>query len=186
MPTETVSAISADAVRESLRGDVLALGLSHLLLIAFFIALILSVVSLLVYTTLNAQSRRDQFAVLRALGLSSGRIALSVTLEQIVLFVVAMLLGGVMGVLLSQQVLPSLAISSGGGAITPPFQVEIEVTALLQYFAALDRFAGIGPARQRAPDPAHVARSSAALSGGVAHAAVVHPQPHAGGRAAKC
>ncbi len=137
LPAETVSAISADAVRASLRGDVLALGLSHLLLMAFFIALILSVVSLLVYTTLNAQSRRDQFAVLRALGLSSGRIALSVTLEQIVLFVVAVLLGGVMGVLLSQQVLPSLAISSGGGAITPPFQVEIEVTALLQYFAAL-------------------------------------------------
>ncbi len=137
LPGEPVSAMTADTVRESLRGDVLALGLSHLLLIAFFIALILSVVSLLIFTTLNTQSRRDQFAVLRALGLSSGRIALSVTLEQILLFIVAILLGGVMGVLLSQQVLPSLAIASGGGAITPPFRVEIEVAALLQYFAAL-------------------------------------------------
>ncbi|MCC6803686.1 MAG: ABC transporter permease [Anaerolineae bacterium] len=124
-------------VLESLRGDVLALGLSHLLLIGFIIALILSVVSLFVYMALNAQSRRDQFAVLRALGLSSGRIALSVTLEQLVLFIVAVVLGGVMGVLLSGQVLPSLAISGGGSAITPPFLVRLEPTALRQYVSVL-------------------------------------------------
>lgn len=134
---ESASVLTTTGVRESLRGDVLALGLSHLLLIGFIVALILSVVSLFVYMVLSAQSRRDQFAVLRALGLSSGRIALSVTLEQLVLFIVAILLGGVMGVLLSGQVLPSLAISGSGGAITPPFLVKLETTALLQYFSIL-------------------------------------------------
>ncbi len=51
--------------------------------------------------------------------------------------VVAVVLGGVMGVLLSGQVLPSLAISGGGSAITPPFLVRLETTALLQYFSVL-------------------------------------------------
>ena len=136
-PGADITATTTAAVRASLRDDVLALGLSHLLLISFIIALVLSVVSLLIFVALSVKSRRDQFAVLRALGLSSGRIALSVTLEQVVLFIVALVLGGVMGVLLSGQVLPSLAISGSGGVITPPFLVRLEVAALLQYFATL-------------------------------------------------
>ena len=131
------NALTAESVRTGLADDVLALGLSRLLFMGFVIAMILSMINLLVYAALNAQSRRDQFAVLRALGMSSSRIALSVALEQIVVFVVAVLLGAVMGALLSSMVLPSLAISGDGGALTPPFRVEVEVAALAQYFAAL-------------------------------------------------
>ena len=132
-----ISAVTAADTSERLSGDVLMLGLSRLLLIAFIIALTLSIVSLLAYAALTAQSRRDQFAVLRALGLPSVRIAVSVAIEQGVVFGVAAILGTVMGVLLSGQVLPTLAISSEGGAITPPFLVEVDPAALLQYGAVL-------------------------------------------------
>ncbi|MBK8022210.1 MAG: ABC transporter permease [Chloroflexi bacterium] len=127
----------AASAAEALAADVLTIGLSRLLVIAFVIALLLSIISMMVYAALNAQSRRDQFAVLRALGLSSSRIALSVALEQVIVFVVALLLGSVMGMLLSTQVLPSLAISSEGRQITPPFQIEVEVSALLGYATVL-------------------------------------------------
>lgn len=132
-----VNVLTIADTREQLSGDVLLLGLSRLLLIAFIISLILSVISLLAYAALNAQNRREQFAVLRALGMSSGRIAASVAFEQMIVFGVAALLGTVMGVLLSSQVLPTLAISTDGSAITPPFLVEIDTTVLLQYAALL-------------------------------------------------
>ena len=132
-----MSALTAEDIRSQLTGDVMTLGVSRLLFMAFGIALILSVVSMVVYAALNAQNRSTQFAVLRALGMSSGRIALIGGFEQAVVFMVAVLLGGVMGALLSGLVLPSLAISADSGAITPPFLVEIEVAALIQYFVAL-------------------------------------------------
>lgn len=132
-----LNAVTAVDVREQLAGDVLLLGLSRLLLIAFIISLTLSVISLLAYTALNAQNRHDQFAVLRALGMSSGRIAISVAFEQVIIFGVAALVGTTMGMLLSSQVLPTLAISTDRNAITPPFLVEVDTAALLLYAALL-------------------------------------------------
>ncbi len=39
----------------------------------------------------------------------------------------------VLGLLLSNQVLPTMATSTTGAAITPPFLVQVEVSALSQY-----------------------------------------------------
>ncbi|MFN8528821.1 MAG: FtsX-like permease family protein [Anaerolineae bacterium] len=122
----------SDALR-TLQTDPLALGLIGLLFIAFIVALTLSIVSLLTYTALTAQARRGEFAVLRALGMSSGRLMVSIAGEQLFVFVTAVGLGAVLGLLLSHQVLPSLAISTNGNAITPPFLVQIESSALLGY-----------------------------------------------------
>ncbi|MEP7292164.1 MAG: ABC transporter permease, partial [Chloroflexota bacterium] len=116
-----------------LQTDALSLGLIGLLFIAFAVALALSAVSLLTYTALTLQVRRSEFAVLRALGASSSRLITSIALEQAFVFVIALVLGAALGFLLSQQVLPTLAFSTTGGAITPPFIVQVEAPVLLQY-----------------------------------------------------
>ncbi len=131
------TAQTSQAVQTALRDDALTLGVSRLLFMAFVIALILSVVSLVVYAALNAQARSSEFAVLRALGMSSSQIAQIIGMELVVVFLAAALLGAVMGALLSQLVLPSLAISPDASRITPPFLVEVQAAALLQYFAVL-------------------------------------------------
>ncbi len=128
---------TAQSVQTALRDDALTLGVSRLLFMAFVIALILSVVSLMVYAALNAQARSTEFAVLRALGMSSSQIAQIVGMELVVVFLAAALLGAVMGAMLSQLVLPSLAISPDASRITPPFLVEVQAAALMQYFAVL-------------------------------------------------
>lgn len=127
----------ADHTRAVLSGDVLMRGLSRLLLMASVISLVLSMLGLGAYAALSAQNRRFQFAVLRALGVSSQRIAISVVFEQVVVFGVALLLGTVMGLLLSVLVLPTLAISTSGRAITPPFMIEMDANAILQYVTVL-------------------------------------------------
>jgi len=43
------------------------------------------------------------------------------------------LLGAALGAILSNRVVPTLAIGATGEAITPPFVVQVEVAALAQY-----------------------------------------------------
>lgn len=132
-----LTALTREGALDALRGDALSLGLSRLLFLSFAVALILSAVSLLAYAALSAQSRRGQFAVLRALGMSSRRITVSVLLEQGLVIAVGVLLGAVMGLLLSSQVLPALALTADGRPLTPPFLVQVESNALLGYGALL-------------------------------------------------
>ena len=122
-----------DDALERLRSDALSLGLAGLLFIAFAVALALSVTSLLTYTALTLQSRRNELAVLRTLGFASSQLIASIALEQILVFVTAVLLGAVLGFLLSERVLPTLAFNTSGVTITPPFIVQVEAPVLLQY-----------------------------------------------------
>ena len=128
-----IHVVTLEGVMRTLRTNPLSLGLMGLLFLAFVVALALSVVGLLTYAALTAQGRRAQFGVLRALGLSAMRLVLSLALEQIIVIVTGAVLGVALGVVLSSQVVPTLAIGATGEAITPPFVVQVEVAALLQY-----------------------------------------------------
>lgn len=118
---------------ESLQTDLLTVGLMGLLYLAFIVALLLSMVSLLTYFALTVQARRGEFGVLRAFGLTSSRMAASIALEQILVMIAAMLMGTALGLILSYQVLPVLALGASGEAVTPPFIVQVETGALLRY-----------------------------------------------------
>ncbi len=117
----------------TLQTDPLALGLMGLLFLAFIVALVLSVVGLVTYAALTAQGRRAEFGVLRAMGLSLGRLALSLAFEQSLVVLTGVLLGAGLGAVLSDRVVPTLAIGATGEAITPPFVVQVETAALAQY-----------------------------------------------------
>lgn len=117
--------------------DPLSLGLIGLLFLSFVVVLMLSIISLLTYAGLTAQFRRSEFGVLQALGISRIRIVLSMALEQILVTGIAVLIGAVIGIILSTQVLPTLASSITTRTITPPFVVRTETIALLQYGVVL-------------------------------------------------
>lgn len=115
---------------DRLETDPLALGLLGLMFLAFIIGLALSIVGLLTYAALTSQARRSEFGVLRALGLSSGRVVWSLILEQIFVVSVAGILGSVLGYLLSIFVVPTLAIGTTGEGVVPPFITETEWAAV--------------------------------------------------------
>ncbi|GAB4569489.1 MAG: hypothetical protein Kow0077_02110 [Anaerolineae bacterium] len=117
----------------ALQTNPLALGLMGLLFLAFIVALVLSVVGLVTYAALTAQGRRGEFGVLRAMGLSLERLAISLALEQSLVVLTGVLLGAGLGAVLSDRVVPTLAIGATGETITPPFVVQVETVALLQY-----------------------------------------------------
>ncbi len=116
-----------------LRTNPLGLGLLGLMYLAFIMALALSVVGLLTYAGLTAQSRRTEFGVLRALGLSSLRVVGALALEQLFVMVMGILLGAGLGWVLSSQVVPTLALGATGEAVVPPFIMQVETTRLLEY-----------------------------------------------------
>jgi hypothetical protein len=122
---------------EALHTDPLSRGLLGLMLLAFIVAMALSVVGLLTYAALTAAARRAEFGVLRALGLSPAQVIAQLTLEQLFIIGLAVALGAILGVLLSSQVVPRLAQDASGAQITPPFLVQIETEALLQYGALI-------------------------------------------------
>ena len=82
---------------DKLRTNPLGLGLLGLMYLAFIMALVLSVVGLLTYAGLTAQSRRTEFGVLRALGLSSLRVVGGLALEQAFVMGIGVVLGALLG-----------------------------------------------------------------------------------------
>lgn len=126
-------AITLPGALEQLQTDPLNRGLLGLMLLAFIIAIALSVVGLLTYAALTAAARRAEFGVLRALGLSSWRVVVQLTIEQLFVIVLALVLGAALGALLSSQVVPRLALDASGARVTPPFIVQVETDALAQY-----------------------------------------------------
>jgi ABC-type lipoprotein release transport system permease subunit len=128
------------AIITNLSNDPLYLDLTSLLVIGTVIAILLAVAGNLIASWLSVRSRLTSFAVLRALGTAPGQLAGILTWEQSIIYVIALVLGVVFGVLLSALALPSLiftnvAVSGFNGTISngqyyilqsvPPIEVII-------------------------------------------------------------
>jgi hypothetical protein len=124
---------TVDAVINTFQTNLLSVGLLGLMIIGFLVAFILSVFSLLTYTALTTRSRRPDLAVLRALGVSSFELLCSIGIEQILVLITAQLVGIVLGVMISNTVLPTLSTSASGTSIVPPFSIQVEPILLAQY-----------------------------------------------------
>jgi ABC-type antimicrobial peptide transport system permease subunit len=119
---------------DDLETDPLALGLLGLMFLAFLIALVLSIVGLLTYAALTAQARRGEFGVLRAMGMAPGKVVQSLVLEQLFVVLVAGILGSLLGAVLSEYVVPTLALGATGEGVVPPFITEVEWTAIANFW----------------------------------------------------
>lgn len=129
--------VNITVTRRGLEADLLSVGLSGLLFFSSLMGFVLSSVSLLTYTSLSIQSRSTEFAVLRAIGLTTRRVMYTLAIEQALVIGVALLLGLGIGLLLSVQVLPVLSTNTAGAGVTPPFLVEIDIDLLGQYTGAI-------------------------------------------------
>ena len=128
---------TVDQVMDEANASMLQTGLIGLLYLAFGVALTLSLISLITYMALTARQRRADFGVLQAMGLSARRLVVSIMLEQAIVIGVGVTLGVLLGTAMSDRVLPTLAFSTTGETITPPFDIRFEAAALLQYGAFL-------------------------------------------------
>lgn len=130
VPLEQITTVSE--VLEQYEVDPLAVGLIGLLFLSFLIVLVLSIICLLTYSILIAQARRIEFGVLQAIGVRPRKLIASVAIEQGLVFGIAAVLGGLLGTVLSDRVIPTLSNSSGAEN-SIPFVVQFEPGVALQY-----------------------------------------------------
>ncbi len=139
------------AIITNLSNDPLYLDLTGLLVIGTVIAILLAVAGNLIASWLSVRSRLTSFAVLRALGTAPSQLAGILTWEQSIIYVIALVLGVVFGIVLSALALPSLiftnvAVSGFNGSISsgqyyilqtvPPIEIIIP-SALWIIFAII-------------------------------------------------
>ena len=90
----------------SLRTDPVALGIIGALAIGFVAAAMFAVVGFIVSAAVSARERVTEFALLRALGLSSVQLSSWLSLENAVLAGVSLVTGSLLGLVIAWVVLP--------------------------------------------------------------------------------
>ena len=117
---------------ESFRADPLvAAGWDGILTIAFIAVVFVTLVGFSVYSFVQGQRRRLEFAMLRSIGLSFRGLVGIVLLEQLAVIAVGLALGSWLGIQLTSILMPFLGLNESGSQVLPPFAVRVDWTAVL-------------------------------------------------------
>jgi putative ABC transport system permease protein len=109
-------------------------GLFGLLSVSFITSAVLTVLGFFLYALFSLQRRTVELGILRAVGLSRSRMIRLVAWELALLVAGGLLLGTVLGVLVSRQFIPYLQAGNGVRALAPPYLVEIAWGAVAQVY----------------------------------------------------
>ncbi|HEY7331886.1 MAG TPA: ABC transporter permease [Candidatus Limnocylindria bacterium] len=115
---------SRDDRARGLSADPVALGIIGALSLGFVVAGLFAVIGLAVSAAVSARQRRTEFALLRALGLSSGQLSGWLWLENAGIVVVSLAAGTGLGLLIGWVVLPFVTVTQEAAAPYPPPLVE--------------------------------------------------------------
>ncbi len=100
------------AILNTMQNDPLYLNLLGMLTLGALAALLLALVGSLITSWLSVATRLTNFAVLRALGTTPRQVASVLGWEQVIIYVIALLLGTLFGALLAITVVPALVFTS--------------------------------------------------------------------------
>ncbi|WP_330238787.1 FtsX-like permease family protein [Streptomyces sp. NBC_00525] len=145
-----------DEVADELVSDPLGAGPQSALLAVAVIAAALAAVGFAVAAVGSQRERSAEFAVLRALGTPRRQLARMTAAEQGVLIAIALLVGGLLGALLTRAVVPLIVLTGQAAQPVPPVLVQLpagQVALLLAGVAALPLLIVAALALRRA-DPA--------------------------------
>lgn len=120
------------AEREAtLVSDPVALGTIGALALGFVAAAIFATVGFIVSATVSARERLSEFALLRAVGLSSRQLAGWLSLENGLLVFVSLFVGTLLGLAMAALILPLVMVTQGAREVIPEVIVEIPVSTAL-------------------------------------------------------
>jgi hypothetical protein len=130
-PINSFAVAGQQELVDNLTADPVALATIGALAIGFVAAAVFATVGFAVSATVSARERLVEFALFRALGLSRRQLAAWLSLEQGVLVVLSLLLGTLVGVLLTAVVLPLITLTQGPPPAVPPVLVRYPWTVIL-------------------------------------------------------
>jgi hypothetical protein len=123
-PIEAVSYVGSQQRTSQLKTDPPALGAIGSLTIGFLAAAIFAIFGFIASASVSARERRTEFALLRALGLSTRQLGMWLFSEQAVLVLMSIVLGTAIGLTLSAAALPAISLTQQGTTIFPDLVVE--------------------------------------------------------------
>jgi hypothetical protein len=123
-PFSSIAIASRLGRARSLGTDPVALGIIGALALGVVAAGLFAVIGLVVSAAVSARERVTEFALLRALGLSSGQLSGWLSLENSMLAVVSLLAGTGLGLLIGWVALPFVTVTQQAGVPFPPVIVS--------------------------------------------------------------
>ncbi len=115
--------------------DPLGLGVVGALILGALAAIVVGTIGFVVSATVSTSERFDEFAILRALGLSSRQLSAWVTLENAFLLLLGMLSGLAIGLLLAWLVVPFASLTRSGAAPVPGPELVVPWLQLAPLYA---------------------------------------------------
>jgi hypothetical protein len=123
-PFASFTVTSRQTTEDSLVFDPIALGAIGALVIGFVAAALFAAVGFGVSAVVSARERLVEFSLLRALGLSPGQLGRWLLAEQGVLVVVSLVLGTILGLVLTRVLIPLVSLTQDGSRPVPEITVE--------------------------------------------------------------
>jgi hypothetical protein len=130
------SVIGRQELAHELATDPVPLGLIGILGLGSLAAMLFAGIGFLVSSTVSTSERIGEFALLRALGLSTGQLALWLSIESVFLLVVGLAAGSLLGLVLAWLVLPFATLTQTGLAPIPAPVVVIPWEAIVPVYVA--------------------------------------------------
>lgn len=126
----SASVVSRAERAEALATDPVALGVIGALGIGVAAAAAFAIVGFIVCAAVSARERVTEFALLRALGLSSGQLSGWLSLENATLAVISLLAGTALGLLVAWVALPFVTVTRSAATAFPPVEVAVPWTTI--------------------------------------------------------
>jgi hypothetical protein len=129
-PLSSVSVLTQADRARSLSTDPVALGVIGAFAIGFIAAAVFAVLGFVVNAAVSARERMTEFALLRAVGLSSGQLSAWLSLESAGLAAISLVAGTALGLLLAWVVLPFVTVTQQAVAPVPPVEIVVPWTTI--------------------------------------------------------
>ena len=123
--------VGRDATARSLTGDPVALGVLGALTLGAVAAAAFAAIGFVVSAVAAARERLEEFALLRALGLSASQLVVWQSLEQALTLLIGASIGLGLGLVLAWLVLPAATLTQSGAPPVPPASVIVPLRSLL-------------------------------------------------------
>ncbi|MFC4005672.1 FtsX-like permease family protein [Nonomuraea purpurea] len=136
-PEWDVTALDRRELETRLQDDPLASGLQGALMLGFLAALVFAALGFLVNAAVAARERKGEFAILRALGVSSRQVLGLLAVEQAFVIGLSLAAGTGLAVVVGVLVVPHIVLTGQASAVTPGVLLDIPWAATAAMLAAV-------------------------------------------------
>lgn len=121
----------------AIKNNPLLQGSNGAMTMTFVLIMLISMIGFIIYWLLSIRSRELQFSIFRAMGMTKLQIITMLVYEQIMISVVAVVVGIIIGNITSKQFMPLMKIAAGAQEQAPPFEVIYKLQDYIRIYVVV-------------------------------------------------